>query len=77
MADEQSIERGELLALTTEIVSAHVGNNGVGAADLPALIQTVFDTLSRLGSNEPATVGRTDAGGADQALGDRRLHRLP
>ena len=33
MAD-QSFDRGELLALTAEIVAAHVGNNAVAPADL-------------------------------------------
>ena len=31
MAEDQSIERSELLALTAEIVAAHVGNNAVRA----------------------------------------------
>ena len=38
MADE-SIDRGELLALTAEIVAAHVGNNAVAGSDVAALIQ--------------------------------------
>ena len=29
MTDEQAIGRGEILALTTEIVSAHLANNAV------------------------------------------------
>ena len=41
---------GELLDLTTEIVAAHVGNNTVALADLPALIQDVYRTLSNVGS---------------------------
>jgi predicted transcriptional regulator len=53
MAEDQSIDRGELLALTTEIVAAHVGNNAVAGADVAALLQAVFDTLSGLGSDEP------------------------
>jgi predicted transcriptional regulator len=54
MAEDQSIDRGELLALTAEIVAAHVGNNTVASAEVAALIQSVFDTLSGLGSEEPA-----------------------
>ena len=54
MADETSIERGELLALTTEIVAAHISNNDVGVSEVPALIQTVFDALSGLASIEPS-----------------------
>jgi predicted transcriptional regulator len=37
---------GELLALTTNIVAAHVSNNSVNVADLPQLIREVHDTLS-------------------------------
>ena len=36
MAEDQSIDRGELLALTAEIVAAHVGNNAVAGTDLGA-----------------------------------------
>ena len=52
MADE-SIDRGELLKLTAEIVAAHVGNNAIAGSDLAALIQSVFDTLGRLAADEP------------------------
>ena len=55
MAEDQSIDRGELLALTAEIVAAHVGNNAVAGAEVGALIQSVFDTLRGLASDEPAT----------------------
>lgn len=40
----------ELLALTTEIVSAHVGNNSVAIGELPHLIQEVYRTLSSVGT---------------------------
>ena len=32
MPEDQSIDRSELLALTAEIVAAHVGNNAVAGA---------------------------------------------
>ena len=60
MADE-SIDRGELLKLTTEIVAAHVGNNAIAGSDLAALIQSVFDTLGRLAADEPAAAELTPA----------------
>ncbi len=47
-----TIERGELLALTSEIVSAHLANNSVVQADVPELIQSVFFKLSELASGE-------------------------
>jgi predicted transcriptional regulator len=55
MAEDKIIDRGELLALTAEIVAAHVGNNAVAGAEVSALIQSVFDTLRGLGSDEPKT----------------------
>jgi len=39
----------ELLELTTDIVSAHAGNNTVASSDLPQLIQNVFQTLAGIG----------------------------
>jgi predicted transcriptional regulator len=36
--------------MTTDIVSAYVGNNSVAAADLPALIQSVHKALSGVSS---------------------------
>ena len=40
----------ELLALTTNIVAAHVANNSVAVADLPRLIQEIHDTLASVGA---------------------------
>ena len=48
MSDQQN--NTELLELTTEIVSAHVGNNALSVGDLPQLIQDVYRTLSNIGS---------------------------
>ena len=39
----------ELLELTSEIVSAHVGNNSVASSDLPQLIEDVYRTLGNVG----------------------------
>ena len=55
------IDRRELLALTAEIVSAHVGNNAVIGGDLAGLIQSVFETLNTLGSAETAPAELTPA----------------
>jgi predicted transcriptional regulator len=43
MADET------LLTLASDIVSAHVSNNSVAVGDLPALIQSVYASLAKLG----------------------------
>jgi len=39
-------ERAEIIEMTADIVSAYVGNNAVGAADLPNLIQAVHRALT-------------------------------
>jgi predicted transcriptional regulator len=52
MSEEQTIGRGEILALTTEIVSAHVANNSMVQGDVPELIQQVYNKLSELASGE-------------------------
>ena len=50
---EATIDHGELLALTSDIVAAHVSNNAVPGTELSGLIQTVFGTLSGLGGEPP------------------------
>jgi len=45
---EATADRGQLLELTAVIVSAHVSNNHVPAAEVSGAIQTVFDKLSGL-----------------------------
>jgi predicted transcriptional regulator len=39
----------DLLALTTEIVAAHVSNNTVAVGDLPQLINQVYQSLAGIG----------------------------
>jgi predicted transcriptional regulator len=49
------VENEALLDHVADIVSAHVSNNAVAAADLPGLIQAVFASLAALGqAPEPA-----------------------
>ncbi len=48
----------DLLALTTEIVAAHVSNNTVGVGDLPQLINQVYQSLLNIGKTPAATVER-------------------
>ncbi|HUF85999.1 MAG TPA: MucR family transcriptional regulator [Thermohalobaculum sp.] len=50
---EATTDHSELLALTSDIVAAHVSNNAVATTDLPPLIETVFKKLAELGG-EPA-----------------------
>jgi predicted transcriptional regulator len=39
-------DKAEIIEMTTDIVSAYVGNNTVTAADLPSLIQSVHQALT-------------------------------
>ena len=47
---EKSVERNELLTLTSDIVASHASKNAVPSTDLSGLIETVFNTLSGLGA---------------------------
>ena len=47
--------KSELLELTSEIVSAHVGSSHITSNDLPKIIQEVYETLENL-----ATKGTSD-----------------
>ncbi|MEM6944469.1 MAG: MucR family transcriptional regulator [Pseudomonadota bacterium] len=52
MADDTT-DHSEILALTSDIVAAHVSHNPVPSAELPSLIESVYDTLSKLGLPVP------------------------
>ncbi len=61
-----SDQSSDLLALTTEIVAAHVSNNTVSVGDLPQLI------------NQAAGTGRApSARGSGQEIRQSGFHRLP
>ena len=62
MSQDNTISRSELLALTGEIVSAHIGNNAVARDEVATLIESVFEKLSALASDEaPTSVELTPA----------------
>jgi predicted transcriptional regulator len=44
MPEDIRPNRSELLGLTSDIVSAHLSNNGVASAVVASLIQAVFDS---------------------------------
>ncbi len=46
---EATTDQGELLALTSDIVAAHVSNNAISTSELPSLIETVYRKLNQLG----------------------------
>ena len=43
-------QANDLLALTTEIVAAHVSNNTVSPSDLPRLINQIYNSLANIGA---------------------------
>ncbi|HTZ79481.1 MAG TPA: MucR family transcriptional regulator [Stellaceae bacterium] len=50
----------DLLALTTEIVAAHVSNNTIAAGDLPQLISQVYQSLAGVGKGSAQAVERPE-----------------
>ncbi|PZQ50785.1 MAG: transcriptional regulator [Rhodovulum sulfidophilum] len=52
MAEEQTLERGEILSYVTTIVAAYAGNNAIEATALTDLIGGVFAKLNELVSDE-------------------------
>ena len=48
----------DLLALTTEIVAAHVSNNTVSVGDLPTLINQVYQSLATIGQGPAVSIER-------------------
>jgi predicted transcriptional regulator len=55
MSEDNTISTSELLALTAEIVSAHFASNSVAQTDVVPLIQSVFEKLNALASDETTT----------------------
>jgi predicted transcriptional regulator len=55
---ESTEQPHDLLALTTEIVAAHVSNNTVAVNDLPQLINQIYNSLANIGAAPAAPVAR-------------------
>ena len=51
MSDDFTATRETLIALTSDIVAAHVSNNSVAVGDLPTLISNVYGALAGLDRN--------------------------
>ncbi len=50
----ERVSREEMLRMTTDVVSAYVGNNATATNQLPDLIRAVHTSLSTLGEGQPA-----------------------
>jgi predicted transcriptional regulator len=55
---ESTEQPNDLLALTTEIVAAHVSNNTVAVNDLPTLINQIYNSLANIGASPIAPAAR-------------------
>jgi predicted transcriptional regulator len=55
---ENTAQESDLLALTTEIVAAHVSNNTVALGDLPHLINQVYNSLASVGGAPAAPAAK-------------------
>ncbi|HEX3861458.1 MAG TPA: MucR family transcriptional regulator [Stellaceae bacterium] len=55
---DTSDQANDLLALTTEIVAAHVSNNTVAVGDLPQLINQIYNSLANIGTAVPVPTTR-------------------
>jgi predicted transcriptional regulator len=51
------IAQGDMLRLTTEVVSAYVGNNSLPLEKIPDVIKTVFGTLQTIDNDNHTTKG--------------------
>ena len=49
------IEKMELLALTTDIVTSHLSRNSMETAEISGLIREVYSTLSNVSMSEPVS----------------------
>ena len=72
-----SDQSSDLLALTTEIVAAHVSNNTVSVGDLPQLINQVYNSLANIGSVPAAPAERPQPAVPVKKSVHPDLHRLP
>jgi predicted transcriptional regulator len=54
----EQTNREDILALTTEIVSSYLSNNTIAAAEIPAIIEQVFKTLSGVNGDSSVMADR-------------------
>ncbi|MEH6547007.1 MAG: MucR family transcriptional regulator [Sneathiella sp.] len=49
----EDIDKLELLALTTDIVTSHLSRNSIDSTEIPILIKDIYSTLSTISDTEP------------------------
>ena len=76
MNDNENVDE-TLMALTADIVAAHVSNNSVSVNDLPQLIQNVHSALSGISGSTFGARSQAGTQGSDPLVDQARLHRLP
>ena len=55
----EKIPQGEMLKMTTQVVSAYLGNNPVPASQIPDVIRSVFSSLTNLDGGSPEIMPQT------------------
>jgi len=70
---QASAASAEIIALTSDIVSAYVGNNSIKPADLPTLIRDVHASLTSLNQTGTLAGGQQPAVPIDQSVTDEYL----
>lgn len=75
MSEESGVHTapGELIGLTTHIVSAFVGNNDIRSADVPDLIRTVHASLQSLTEETAAAEPPKPAVSVRKSIGEEYL----
>ncbi len=53
MSEEQKVSKGDLLALTADIVASHVSHNSVPVGEVTNLIEKVYRTLEEISGAQP------------------------
>ena len=57
---DTTMKHADLLALTTEIVAAHVSNSTLPPSDIPALIERVYKTMAGLGGESHTALANSE-----------------
>ena len=55
---DNHVSQGEMLRMTTELVSAYVGNNSLPTGKISDVINTVFGALRTLDGSQKSSLGR-------------------
>ena len=75
-ASQDNLSRDALLKMTTQVVSAYVGNNAVPENQIPDVIQSVYGSLEGLGQRHRRGTDQAETCRADQEIDHAGPHYL-